>query len=90
MAVRQLPRREFLALTAIGFGASRLGPLEPRRMWSGSVPEFELDEATVESLQKGMTDGRYTARGGTLPAASPSSTWNGSTSWIAKGPPFDR
>jgi amidase len=63
MSVRQLPRREFLELTAIGLGASRLDiRREHRRTWSGPVPEFELDEATIESLQKGMTEGRYSAR----------------------------
>ena len=63
MSVRQLHRRDFLELTAIGLGAAGIGGrLEFRRQWSGHVAQFELEEATIESLQKDMTGGRYTAR----------------------------
>jgi amidase len=63
MSPRNLHRREFLGLTATGLGVVSLGGrLAPRRSWSRFPPEFELEEATIETLQQGMTEGRYTAR----------------------------
>ena len=63
MADCTLARRDFLEIAAVGLGAGKIGVrIGPRPSPGRAVPEFELDEATVESLQKAMADGRYTAR----------------------------
>ena len=60
---RNLHRRDFLGLTATGLSVASIGGrLTSRRSWSRSSAAFELEEATIETLQKGMGEGRYTAR----------------------------
>lgn len=67
MANRPLARREFLEVTAAGFGAEAVARRLHVPRASGPptwfrVAEFELAEATIEGLQKSMAAGRYTAR----------------------------
>jgi amidase len=57
MADRTLPRRDFLQVAAAGVSAGALFRSQP-----GAPPAFELEEITIEALQKGMVEGRYTAR----------------------------
>jgi amidase len=63
MSVHSLARREFVGLTALGLvaatggGRPRPGPVSPFR-----ATPFELDEATIEDLQRLMAGGQATAR----------------------------
>jgi amidase len=61
-----LSRRDFLAASAVGLTLSHGGIPQHHEPSSGAVrqqtPAFELDEATISSLQDGMQSGRYTSR----------------------------
>jgi amidase len=67
MRPHDLSRRDFLASTALGLSATgvRATP-DPERAEPDpappQVPAFELEEATIATLQEGMRTGRYTAR----------------------------
>lgn len=58
-------RREFFRSVVAASAAAKLGRAEPSRsasVTSDTAQAFELEEATVASLQEGMTSGRWTAR----------------------------
>lgn len=66
---RPLTRRHFLKAGVVGgLGAAAIPSIpgaeatSPSTVPSPGVPSFELDEATIDALQKGMTAGQFTAR----------------------------
>jgi amidase len=60
-----MDRREFLLSSAVAGIAAGRPPLvqeSPARSAAGSPQAFELEEATLDQLQAGMTSGRWTSR----------------------------
>jgi amidase len=59
MSARLMDRRRFLESATIGGAVLALGRVPPRR--SAAAP-FELEEATIATLQEAMQSGKHTAR----------------------------
>ena len=56
-------RRTFLQTAALGAAAAFLPARAESALSSSQSPPFELDEATIEQLQRSITDGKLTSRG---------------------------